>query len=161
MDVRSILKPGSIRCESQVRSKKHALDVLSQMLADAAEGPTPEEVMNALIGRERLGTTALGEAVALPHVRLPGVRENVAALLKLAEPVDFGAPDGQPVDLLLGLLVPADSKDAELREVDILVKRLNDPELKRALRSASDPLVLHSLFAKLLSQAEPRAAKRT
>jgi nitrogen PTS system EIIA component len=145
MDVRSFLKAGSIRCESHVRSKKQALDVLSRMLADAANGPSAGEVMTGLLGRERLGSTALGKAIAMPHTRLPGVTAKVAALLKLAEPVDFGAPDGQPVDLLFGLLVPENSREAELREVHALVRRLSDPELQRALRSTSDPSILHDL----------------
>lgn len=149
MDVRSILKVGSVRCQAQVKSETHALDMLSHMLADAADGPTAGEVMTGLIGRERLGSTGLGEAIAMPHARLPGVTSQVAAALKLAEPVDFGAPDGQPVDLLFGLLVPENSKDAELREVNTLVRKLSDPELKRELRSASDPSVLHDLLGEL------------
>jgi PTS system nitrogen regulatory IIA component len=119
------------------------------MLAEAAGGPTPGEVMIGLVGRERLGSTGLGEAIAMPHTRLPGVTAKVAALLKLAEPVDFGSPDGQPVDLLFGLLVPEDSKDTELREVNALVRKLSDPELKRELRASSDPSVLQSLFGEL------------
>jgi PTS system nitrogen regulatory IIA component len=149
MDVKPMLKVSSIRCEAQVKSKKHALDLLSHMLAEAAGGPTAGEVMTGLVGRERLGSTGLGEAIAMPHTRLPGVTGKVAALLKLAEPVDFGAPDGQPVDLLFGLLVPEDSRDAELSEVHALVRKLSDPELKRELRSSSDPSVLQSLFGEL------------
>ena len=149
MDVRSILKVGSIRCETQVKNKKQALDVLSQMLADAANGPSAGEVMSGLVGRERLGSTALGEAVAMPHTRLRGVTSKVAAVLKLSAPVDFGAADGQPVDLLFGLLVPEDSHEAELREVNALIRKLSDPELKRELRSANDPSVLHGLFGEI------------
>jgi len=149
MDVRSILKVGSIRCETQVRSKKQALHVLSQMLADAADGPSAGEVMSGLVGRERLGSTALGEAVAMPHTRIPGVKSNVAAILKLSAPVDFGAADGQPVDLLFGLLVPENSQEAQLHDVNALVRKLSDPELKRELRSANDPSVLHGLLGEI------------
>ena len=148
MEVKDILKPGSIRCASHIRSKKHALDVLSQMLAEAAGGPSPIEVMNGLVGRERLGSTGLGKAVAMPHTRVSGLKEKVAALLKLDEPVDFGSPDGQPVDLLFGLLVPENSASRELSEVDTLVRTLRDPELQRELRSSSDPTVLYKLVAK-------------
>jgi len=161
MDVRSILKPDSIRCESHVRSKKHALDLLSQMLAEAAGGPTPAEVMSGLVSRERLGSTCLGAAVAMPHTRLPGVRTMVAALLKLAEPVDFGSPDGQPVDLVFGLLVPEDSRNSELREVGTLVRKLCDPELQRELRSTNNASALYGLFAETPPQADPDRAKPT
>lgn len=149
MNVRSILSPDSIRCESRVTSKKQALDVLSQLLADAARGPTAGEVMSGLCGRERLGSTGLGQAIAVPHTRVAGLESKVAALLKLEEPVDFGSPDGQPVDLLFGLLVPASSAETESREIDMLVDKLRDPRLHRELRASSDPRELYSLFSGL------------
>jgi PTS system nitrogen regulatory IIA component len=149
MNVRSILSPSSIRCESRVTSKKHALDVLSQLLADAAHGPSQGEVMIGLCGRERLGSTGLGQSIAVPHTSLPGIKSKVAALLKLEEPVDFGSPDGQPVDLLFGLLVPEGSAATESREIDVLVDKLRDPELRKELRASSDPKELYSLFSGL------------
>ncbi len=149
MNVRSILSMTSIRCESRVTSKKHALDVLSQLLAEAAHGPSQGEVMSGLVGRERLGSTGLGQSIAVPHTRLPGITSKVAALLKLEEPVDFGSPDGQPVDLLFGLLVPENSAETDSREIDLLVNKLRDPELHRELRASSDPKELYSLFSGL------------
>lgn len=144
-----MLKLGSIRCESHVKSKKHALDLLSEMLAEAADGPTVEEVMNGLVGRERLGSTGLGQAIAVPHAKLSGVKHNVGAILKLDEPIDFGSPDGQPVDLLFGVLVCEDSSGAGHREVDHLVRRLCDPNFQKELRSSMDPQTLNSLIARL------------
>jgi nitrogen PTS system EIIA component len=147
MDVTTILKLGSIRCESHVKSKKHALDLLSEILAEAADGPTAEEVMNGLIVRERLGSTGLGQAIAVPHAKLAGVTKNVGAVLKLDEPVEFGSPDGRPVDLLFGLLLPVDPNGAGKRQVDELVKKLRDPKLQRELRSSMDPQTLYSLMS--------------
>jgi PTS system nitrogen regulatory IIA component len=77
---------------------------------------------------------------------LSGVKRNVGAVLKLEEPIDFGAPDGRPVDLLFGLLVPEGASGATNREVDDLVKKLSNPELQRELRSSHDPQKLYSLI---------------
>lgn len=146
MDVAGILEPGRVRYAHDVRSKKHALDILSEMLAEADGTPTSAEVLNGLAGRERLGSTALGDSVAMPHARLPGLERAVAAFLRLEEGVDFDAPDGKPVDLLFALIVPWGSSSQELKEIRELVKKLRDPGLKEQLRSAEDPRALHELL---------------
>lgn len=146
MDIATMLDPRNIRCELSAGSKKHALDLLSEMLAGAAHGPSAGEVLEGLASRERLGSTGLGRSVAMPHARLPGINASAAAFLKLSEPVDFGSPDGRPVDLLFGLLVPKDSTSADVKEIRELIKRLRDPELQEKLREADDPNRLHALL---------------
>lgn len=141
MDVSTILKPTSIRCEAQVRSKKHALDILSEMLAEAAGGLSAGEILEGLVNRERLGSTALGNCIAMPHTRQPGVSGPVAAVLKLAEPIDFDAPDGKPVDLLFGVLVSEDGDPAELRAILETVKGLPRPQL----HDAAEPRSVYNL----------------
>ncbi len=146
MDVARILKPGSIRCERQAGSKKRALDLLSETLADAAGASSACEVLEGLAGRERLGSTALGRSVAVPHARLAGIQHSVAAFLKLDEPVDFDSTDGKPVDLLFGLLVPANCAREDLDTIRELVDWLQDPALQQGLRSTDDPEALHHLL---------------
>ncbi len=161
MDVASILEPSSVRCEPHVGSKKHALEILSEMLAAAANGPKPRQILEGLAARERLGSTAIGSAVAMPHTRIPELKVSVGAFLKLATPVDFDSPDGKPVDLLFGLLVPDGSSREQLAEIRDLVKKLCDPELQRDLRAAEEPADLHDrLNAKLGPQA-PRPVQRS
>lgn len=134
MDESSILRPASVRCEAKVGSKKHALEILSEMLADAAGGPTAVQVLQGLINRERLGSTGIGACVAMPHTKQPGIQSKVGAVLKLDEPVDFNAPDGEPVDLLFGLLVPEDSAANEVADVLERVKNLCRPEVHQQIR---------------------------
>jgi PTS system nitrogen regulatory IIA component len=147
MDVATILNRDSVACAPQVRSKKHALDLLSQLLAKAAKTVGASEVFAVLVTRERLGCTALGEAVAIPHGRVPGIDRNVGAFIKLAEPIDFDSPDGEPVDLIFGLLVPEDCPDSMLADLRHLAMRLADPVLQRQLRFARDPDTLYALLA--------------
>ncbi len=146
MDVARILKPGSIRCEKQAGSKKRALDLLSETLADAAGAASPREVLEGLAGRERLGSTALGRSVAVPHARIAGLDRSVAAFLKLHEPVEFDSTDGKPVDLLFGLLVPANCAKEDLKTIRELVEWLQDPALQQDLRGTDDPGALHDLL---------------
>lgn len=149
MDEVSILRPASVRCEAGVGSKKHALEILSELLADAAGGPTAVQVLDGLVNRERLGSTGLGSCVAMPHTKQPGVRSNVGAVLRLDEPVDFNAPDGEPVDLLFGLLVPEDAAADEVAAVLARVKNLCRPEVQRVVKSC-DPGKLYEVFAENL-----------
>ena len=161
MDVATILTPSSVRCEAQVTSKKHALELLSRMLAAAAGGAKAGKILDGLAARERLGTTALGASVAMPHARVSGIERSVGAFVRLAEPVAFDALDGRPVDLLFGLLVPESSTAAELKEIRELVKKLRDPDLQRELRASDDTQVLYDLLTDNLTIIRPSPVQRT
>jgi PTS system nitrogen regulatory IIA component len=154
MDLTTMLKPRNIRCEASAGSKKRALELLSEALADAAAGtdtesgnrPTAGEVLEGLANRERLGSTGLGSAVAIPHTRVAGIGASAAAFLKLAEPIAFDSPDGKPVDLLFGLLVPEDSTPLDLKTLGQIARKLRDPQLQEQLRSSDDPAFLCTLL---------------
>lgn len=149
-----MLKPRNVRCEVSAGSKKHALDLLSEVLAEAADGPSAGVVLEGLANRERLGSTGLGSSVAMPHARMAGIDSSAAAFLKLSEPVDFGSPDGRPVDLLFGLVVPEDWSADDLKDIGRLVKRLRDPALQEKLRNSNDPTRLCTLLADSLASAD-------
>ncbi len=151
MDVASILKPESVHCRLSARSKKHALELLSQALAASSEAYSADEILEGLIQRERLGCTGLGRSVAMPHTRLNGLERSVGAFLRLDEAVDFDSVDGAPVDLLFGLLVPEDCDDDQIREVRELVERLGDSALQRQLHEAEKPAELYNLLTESLT----------
>ena len=146
MDVEQILNPGSVLWNTEARSKKHALDLLSQLLAEAAGTLSSGEILEALVTRERLGCTALGESVAIPHGRVVGIDRNVGAFLKLREPIDFDAPDGEPVDLIFGLLVPEDCNEVRLSQLRDLADRLSERQFQQQLRHAESPDELYDLL---------------
>jgi PTS system nitrogen regulatory IIA component len=160
MDVASILVPSSVRCEPQCTSKKNALELLSRMLAEASN-VTSGQVLDGLAARERLGSTGLGASVAMPHTRVDGIDRSVGAFLRLAVPVSFDSPDGLPVDLLFGLLLPADATAAELTELRELVKKLRDPDLQLKLRAADDPDEIYDLLTDNLTILRPTPIHRT
>lgn len=137
MHISDILTPERVRCDVQAGSKKRALEVLSTQIALGDPALTPRAVFDCLLARERLGSTGLGSGVAIPHGRLPHLREAIGAFLRLKEPVDFEALDNRPVDLLFGLLVPEDSTDEHLQLLSLLAEGFSRESLKEQLRSGA------------------------
>ncbi len=154
MNVENLLSRDRVVCDANARSKKHALDLLSQLLAEAVASVSAAEVFEVLVNRERLGCTALGDAVAIPHGRVAGIDQNIGAFLKLQEPIDFDAPDGEPVDLIFGLLVPEQGAEPELADLRQLAVRLSDEGLQRHLRHARDS---DTLYAVLVTMDQDRS----
>ena len=108
MLLEEIIKPDSVLCNAQARSKKHCLEILSELLVRQIPHLASEDIFERLIERERLGCTSLDQGVAFPHCRVDGIDNNTAALIKLSEPVDFDSSDGELVDIVFGMMVPTD-----------------------------------------------------
>jgi PTS system nitrogen regulatory IIA component len=139
MNLSEILSVNRVRLGLEVASKKRALETLSELLASCHPvdpALSPRVVRDALIARERLGSTGLGHGVALPHGRLPDFDHTTAAFVRLADGVDFDAPDGAPVDLLFGLLVPEQSTEVHLEILAAVARALNEPLIRERLRRA-------------------------
>lgn len=152
MEIAKILSPECTRHDLLATSKKRALELAGEVLAEKFPELDAGEVFDALMARERLGSTAVGEGVAIPHCRTAACGRPMAALLRLREPVEFDAPDGRPVDLMIVLVVPAEENETHLQWLATAAGALNDPEFRRALRAAgSDP----GMFECALEQGDP------
>jgi PTS system nitrogen regulatory IIA component len=99
-------------------------------------GRSQDEVLDALQSRERLGSTALGRGVAMPHTRLPGPNAKLAILARLARAIDFDARDGEPVDLVFLVLWPEEESEGFLPALSNICRVLRNPQLPRQLRQA-------------------------
>jgi PTS system nitrogen regulatory IIA component len=156
MTFQALLKPGRVLSNVEARSKKHSLDILSELLSSAAD-LDQGEVFQSLISREKLGCTAIENGIAIPHGRLAEISEPVGAFLKLSRPVDFDMPDREPVDLIFGLLVPTPEDDigCHHEEVSAIATALSDRALTAALRRATSSRALYDL---LVNQQASRAA---
>lgn len=153
MFLEEIIKPESVLCNAQARSKKHCLEILSELLVRANPDISNELIFENLIVRERLGCTSLGKGVAFPHCRVDGLGNSTAALIKLSEPVDFEAGDGKPVDLVFGLIVPKDLQQCHHTDISMITEMLKDEGLRGRLRASnsSSDLYKELLDAALLS----------
>ncbi|MCB1760324.1 MAG: PTS sugar transporter subunit IIA [Gammaproteobacteria bacterium] len=127
-------------------SKKRILEEIGALLASSTPGLTETKVFDKLLERERLGSTGLGQGIALPHARMEGVEHARAALIRLPEGIDFDAMDNQPVDLVVGLMVPQEATDEHLQLLAQLARLFGNPEFCSRLRSAKDAQAILDLM---------------
>ena len=139
MNVEDILTVDRIVCGREVTSKKKALETTAELLGSAEVTVPAHAIADGLFARERLGSTGLGDGVALPHTRSSDVARATGAFLRVHPPVDFDAPDDKPVDLLFGLMVPEESTDEHLQILARLAEIFSDPGLRNRLRKSGDP----------------------
>ncbi len=137
MLLEDIIKPDSVLCNAHARSKKHCLEILSELLVRSHPEIASEDIFSSLIERERLGCTSLEEGVAFPHCRVEGLDSSVGALMKLSEPVEFDAPDGEAVDLVFGLMVPAEIAEEDQANIRDIATMLGDADLRARLRETT------------------------
>ncbi len=147
MRLEELLPPDRLACHSEAHSKKRALQEISRLLSASEPALNEDEVFDALLSRERLGTTGLGRGVAIPHGRLARLERARAAMLKLDEGIDFDAVDRQPVDLIIALLVPAEATKEHLDLLARLAEMLADERFVTRLRGARNCQALHDLIA--------------
>ena len=136
MKITDILSKESVIADLTVDSKKNLLEELAD-LASKETNLDPRVILEALVERERLGSTGVGHGVALPHTRLLGLEKIFCAFVK-TNPVDFEAVDGKLVDLVFLLLVPEESGADHLKALSCLSKLLRDETVTAALRKASN-----------------------
>jgi nitrogen PTS system EIIA component len=120
------------------RNKRDVLDTLAENAAIRLGRPKGE-IVDALIAREELGSTALGKGVAVPHAQLRGAVPGLMLLSRLRRPIDFDAPDSEPVDLVFLVLWSANDPKGLLEAVGEICRRMRDPEVLRRLRLAATP----------------------
>lgn len=147
MKLTEILSAERVVSGTAVTSKKKALEELSNLLAAGAPNLGANEVFNSLTSREKLGSTGLGHGVAIPHGRVAGVDRSVGAFMRLKHPVDYDSHDGNPVDLVFGLLVPQTATEAHLKHLAAVAEMFSDDAFCAKLRSAQDNASLYALLS--------------
>ena len=133
-----LLSPGRIVAGVRINSRKRLLELISETLAKKNKELNQREIFESLCAREQLGSTALGDGVAIPHGRISGTRDVEALFLRLIKPLPFDADDGQPVDLIFALAVPKHCTEDHSKLLSSIADRFSDPELLERLRSAAD-----------------------
>ncbi|MDA8109932.1 MAG: PTS IIA-like nitrogen regulatory protein PtsN [Betaproteobacteria bacterium] len=144
--VAKLLTPTCIVLDLAVSSKKRLFEQIG-LLFENNNGLARNLVFDSLFARERLGSTGLGQGVAIPHGRIKGLKEALGAFIRLAQPVPFDAPDGKPVTLVFALLVPEQATEWHLQLLSELAQMFSDRALRDALASAPDAQALHKLIA--------------
>jgi len=137
-----ILRPQRVVCKASCGSKKRVIELIAGLVAGGSSS-LEYELLDNLNARERLGSTGLGHGIAIPHCRMPGVTSTTAVLVTLDHPVDYGAIDDQPVDLLFALIVPEDATDEHLQLLSKLAELFSEPSFCGNLRRAVDADALY------------------
>ena len=142
--IKQLITPGRTRSRCPGSSKKKVFEAAARLISQDQLSLSESEVFSALFAREKLGSTGLGKGIAIPHCRISNCTHAVGALLTMEQPVDFDAPDGQPVDILFILLVPEGANEEHLKILSGLARRLNDDAYCAALRACdSDDALFH------------------
>jgi len=145
MELSSILVPSAVRVTGSVSSKKRLFLDLGEIAAGSLNLPQ-EATVDALLERENLGPTGVGNGVALPHARLEGLDNVAGAFLRLEKPLNFESADRQPVDLVFALFAPKNAGVDHLKALALVSRTMRDPSICIKLRANTDPAALHAIL---------------
>lgn len=126
-------------------SKKRVFERAAEAMG-AALNLRSENIYRALLAREKLGSTAIGEGIAIPHCRINECSEAAGCLVTLQEPIDYGSADGQDVDVIFVLLVPEEATEAHLKLLAALARSFSNAEVRDRVRQTQDPEALKQLL---------------
>ncbi len=143
--ISKILPLENVLLDSESASKKRVFERVG-LLFENTHHIARSQVFDSLFAREKLGSTGLGQGVAIPHGRVKGLRDAAAAFVKMQNPIPFDAPDGQPVNLIFVLLVPERATDLHLQLLAELAQMFSDKSFRDKLQAADDPAEIHRLF---------------
>lgn len=150
----ALFETATIVCDLEATSKRRALQALSE--AVAGEGELEASViMDHLLAREQLGATGVGGGVAMPHGRIAGLKNLTVGFARLAKPVEYEGPDGEPVDLILLLLAPEEAGAVCLKALSKASRLLRSAQVREELRKAKDEAAMRKI---LMSKQDALAA---
>lgn len=154
-----ILQPNNVVLDLEVSSKKRAFEQAGLIFENNC-GIARSNVSDNLFARERLGSTGLGHGVAVPHGRIKGLKAPLAAFVRLAEPIPFESPDGEPVKLLIFLLIPDHVTQQHLEILSEIAEMFSDDAIREALTSDADMASVHQRIVSWEPQQQKIAASR-
>jgi len=143
--VAELLPVANILLDVEAGSKARLFDVVGA-LVESSSGLSRSTVVDSLSTREKLGSTGLGQGVAIPHGRIKGLREAQGAFVRLRAPIPFDAPDGKPVAQVFILLVPEQATERHLQLLSELAQMFSEKHFRERLATASNPTELRALF---------------
>lgn len=144
MQIQSFLSSRRTLCGAEGGSKKRALELIANLIAEDIPTLNSDEIFLSLIAREKLGATGLGNGIAIPHCRIKNCIGTVGAVIKLNSAVDFDSIDGKPVDLIFALIAPEEAHEEHLQTLAVLAEKLSSEEYIKQLRSSESSEALYA-----------------
>ena len=146
MNLQQLLSPDAVVTLAPGLSKKKVLEMIGDIAARQNPDINAHAAFDAMLARERLGSTGIGNGIALPHGRMDSTDKVVAVMVRLSQPIDFDALDNQPVDLLFALFVPSEQCQAHLATLAAVARTLSDKQTLKRLRQAGDDSELYRIL---------------
>lgn len=148
MEMIELIKPEQVLC-LRGGNKTQLLQELVRRAAKAS-GLQVQPVLDSVLAREALGSTGIGEGIAVPHAKVPGLARFYALFARLEKPINFDAVDGQPVDLVFLLLIPVNAEKDHLAALACVARRLRESDVAKRLRANTDPAALYEVLSAAL-----------
>ncbi|MCE7028379.1 PTS IIA-like nitrogen regulatory protein PtsN [Jiella avicenniae] len=151
MDVNTLIDPGAIMPDLRANSKKQVLQELAGKAAEIT-GISEREIFETILGREKLGSTGVGNGIAIPHGKLADLDRIVGLFARLSRPVDFDALDDQQVDIVFLLLAPQGSGADHLKALSKVARLLRNREIVDEIRATRDGNTIYALMTSAMAQ---------
>jgi PTS system nitrogen regulatory IIA component len=145
--ISALLPASHVLVDVPVADKEAVFEQVAALL-EGKTGVRRAQILESLLARERLGSTGLGQGIAIPHGRVRGLREAIGAFVRTRDPIEFDAPDDRSVNLIFVLLVPEKSTDLHLELLGELAQMFSDREMRAKLSVAADSLEVQHLIAR-------------
>lgn len=139
MNIETLIIPEFVVCKAlNITNKKEVLQKISDVISHADHRVRYKDILEALLQREKLGSTGIGKGAAIPHARVSNVKNPLCVAMTLDKPIDFDSEDKQKVDLIFGLIVPENAPEEHLEILSSLVTQLTDPKFRENMRKAKN-----------------------
>jgi PTS system nitrogen regulatory IIA component len=146
MQLSEILTTSCTCCDATVTSKKRILEIICQLAATQATDIGQDDLLESLLNREKMGSTGIGNGIAIPHGRLPNTSKAIAVLITTKHAIDFDAIDNRDVDIFVALFVPENSCQGHLDTLKNIAQLFSDKKIIKQIRKCNDNQTLYNLI---------------
>ena len=146
MQLASFVNPDLVICKLPASSKKKLFETVAELISGQCSKLSANEIFDGLFARERLGSTSLGNGVAVPHCRIENPDTDCCAVVTLENPIGFDAPDNQPVDILIFLVVSGEACQDHLDRLAVIPKSFSNSDYKEKIQGAKTQENLKNLI---------------
>lgn len=146
MEIKDILSVDCTRCAVPLTSKKRVLQYISTVVGEKLPRLDEEEILNSLICREKMGSTGIGNGIAIPHGRISGIDAPIAVVVTSQTGVDFESIDNQKVDIFFAIMVPVDKAEGHLQTLARIAQTLSNKDVIKKIRKANSDQLLYEIL---------------
>jgi PTS system nitrogen regulatory IIA component len=138
MIINDIISLDRTQCSVECQSKKKIFEVISEIAVQQSPELDQVEVLSSLLAREKMGSTGIGNGIAIPHGKIKGLENMIAVIVTSNKPIEFDAIDSQAVDIFFAILVPEEQTESHLQALSGIARKLSNKDIVKAVRQATN-----------------------